>query len=149
VLTQALSTDAALGLKLESSLWRRAVASAELDLDGSPREVAWTHGSLLELYLLRLLVEEADPITADYPLISIEEAKKQALKSAEKNAAGGRLDPLVVESTRRQIERYEKWWRHVEWQAQLESVGRRQNPEAWANVDALVVKILEKLPKTQ
>ena len=139
VLTQALSTQAALGLELDYGSWRRAVASAQLDLDGDPQSHAWAHASLLELYLLRQLLNEA-PSESVPP----EKAFELALGSALIAAKGGLINTFIVESTKRQIERYVTWWRSPLWQEQLSRVNRAQD-ERWTLVDDLALQLLAAL----
>lgn len=139
ILTQALCTEAALGRALNVKLWKRALAASQLDLDSSEETVAWAHGSLLELHLLRLLLPTADRVPDS-------ETFGLALESANQAALGGRLNSSIVESTERQIERYVIWWGSELWKDHLVSLNRPQDAR-WLQVVDLANQILAILKK--
>jgi len=149
VLTQAVGTEAGLGLKLSAPLWRRALLSAELDLDGDPLTVAWAHGSLVELYLLRILLDEEPASTnaSDRPLKSVplDQVTTLAEQSAQHVANGARLHPYLVESTERQIKRYVDWWNSQLWRGHLSRISRLTDEMRWKQVATLADKILVRL----
>ncbi len=144
VLTQALSLDVALGLPLDAPRWRRARAAAEVELVGQPADVAWAHGSLLELYLLRAFVPDAGA----GELLAWTDAAELAERSAAEVAAAVRLDPFIVESTLRQLARYLAWWGEPLWTRQLERIGRPPAQPAWARFDPVARTIVDGLKKT-
>jgi hypothetical protein len=140
ILTQALCAEAALGRELNLKLWKRAFAASQLDLDSSEEMVAWAHGSLLELHLLQLLLRTDDSTPPDDEIFEL------ALTSTDLAVLGGRLNPYIVESTERQIERYTIWWNQPLWRQHLATLNRPQDPR-WAQVVSLANQILTKLKK--
>jgi CHAT domain/Metallo-beta-lactamase superfamily len=106
VLVQALSLATLLGDKLDGlgeDHWRTGRLSAEVYLGHtSIEERAWAHGSLAELWLLRLAAVKA------------EERAEIAARARHHAAHILRLFPgrgaFAVESTQRQFDRYVTWW---------------------------------------
>lgn len=119
VLVQALALATLLGEDLDGlaeERWRTGRLSAEVYLDHDDREErAWAHGSLAELWLLRLAgVEEA-------------ERAEVAARACDHAAQILRLYPrrgaFPVESTRRQFARYVDWWGSPAFELYLQEVG--------------------------
>jgi beta-lactamase superfamily II metal-dependent hydrolase len=105
LLVQAVSLSMILGRKSEEGAWEAARLSANRYCNH--REVeqrAWAHGSLAELWLVRLGERELTPA----------EKEKIAEKAVHHAEELGRLypwnDDFPVKSTRRQFERYLTWW---------------------------------------
>jgi hypothetical protein len=113
VLCQYLSLCAVLGKPLPSELWGMARVAAELDTQVPPEidkkgEIrVWGHGTLWELYLLVL----AYPDKA----LPVDHTEARVRAKAHVNVIrklGTFDDRFPVKSTRRQIDRYCKWWCH-------------------------------------
>jgi beta-lactamase superfamily II metal-dependent hydrolase len=104
VLVQMLSTATALGRPIRDGSWETAKLSAQAYLDHpSPDERAWAHGSLAELWLLRLTDDGTPEARAD----AVRQATAHVnilLSLYPSNTAS------PIESTRRQFERYTLWW---------------------------------------
>ena len=100
---QQLSLEAALeGRIANPGHWHAAVTAADIDREnGSPGEVIWALGSLVELYLLAPLAGQALPVDATKHAVS----RMKALVLAQ---PGG--DTFPLESTARQFRRYVGWW---------------------------------------
>lgn len=119
VLTQALSLDrllgdsgselgwseddvAAFGRTTEEQAWDLAFQSATVPAQSSPDEV-WGHGSLMELWLLKLF-EDLEPE-------GIGRAKRLAQHHATRIAQlSDASDPFPIFSTKRQLQRYAELW---------------------------------------
>jgi hypothetical protein len=83
--------------------WYVAHASATLDLEQlDPKQVAWAHGTLAELYLLAM---SSEPLRAAFP-----RAEPHALEHAKALVRLRGLESFQTTSTRRQLERYPRWW---------------------------------------
>jgi hypothetical protein len=100
---QQLSLEAALAGRIANpGHWHAAVTAADIDREnGSPGEVIWALGSLVELYLLAPLAGQALPVDATKHAVS----RMKALVLAQ---PGG--DTFPLESTARQFRRYVGWW---------------------------------------
>jgi beta-lactamase superfamily II metal-dependent hydrolase len=105
VLVQFVSLSAVLGKESDEARWSAARLCADLYCENPViEERAWAHGSLAELWLLRL----------GEPNLSLEKRKEfheKAIEHVRKLVAfylGG--DAFPVRSTRRQFERYINWW---------------------------------------
>jgi len=118
VLVQMLSLGCVLGRGIDEGLWSTAHASANLHLDHDlPGERVWAHGSLTELWLLRLAslgLAEAERGAA------IEAAEEHAAKIVE--LSPGKTS-FPVASTRRQLRRYRDWWSQAKLVATLGKKG--------------------------
>ena len=136
VLTQALSVDAVVGMPLTLMRWRHACSMAEVDLASTPVDVGWAHGSLVEIYLLRVFVTEGG-LQAD----TQKAMETSALGSAQAVASAARLNPFIVESTRRQIDRYLRWWNHDLWKQWLADTGRSRDETRWAQLTGLADRV--------
>jgi beta-lactamase superfamily II metal-dependent hydrolase len=107
VLVQVASLSMVLGLEPQGGTWEAAKLSAELYGEHQDREQrAWSHGSLAELWLLRLGEPGLSPKER-------EEIYDRAVHHARElgNFYPGQ-DEFPVKSTRRQFERYVDWWGH-------------------------------------
>lgn len=100
---QYLSLCAVLGRPVEPSLWTVNRVSAEMDLD-SPSALtrAWAHGSLAEIFLLGLLLD--DPRKGHK-----KECRTKALSHIMKLIEQS-PEPFPIQSTYRQFLRYRDWW---------------------------------------
>ena len=102
VLVQTLSLTAVLGKPIPDGWWETAKLSAEAYLDhSSMEERAWAHGSLAELWLLRL-ANDTSNMQAD----AAQRAKGHVAELAKLFPG----NPFLIESTRRQFGRYVDWW---------------------------------------
>jgi|GEM_PF-187685 len=105
VLVQAVSLAMVLGKESDQDAWAAAKLSAGRYCDHSDAEQrAWAHGSLAELWLVRLgdqgLTEQER-----------EDCHERALDHAAKlDRLYPGVDEFPVKSTRRQFERYVDWW---------------------------------------
>jgi CHAT domain/Metallo-beta-lactamase superfamily len=129
VLVQAVALAAILGEELGEEYWMMGRLSAELYLDHQDREErAWAHGSLAELWLLRLAAVGPSKRA---------EAAGRALAHAEEIP---RLFPargaFPVESTRRQFRRYVSWWGAPAFARYLAGAGVRRR--GWNGEDGLL-----------
>lgn len=105
VLGQELSMSAVLGKKFERGTWEAARLSADAYLEHPEvDERAWAHGSLAELWLLRLA---DDSLAAADRRDVTQTAKDHAVALAKLFPSG---DPFAIQSTRRQFARYKNWW---------------------------------------
>ncbi len=105
VLGQVESLALVLGRECGEARWKAAHLSAEMYLDHPLiEERAWAHGSLAELYLIRL----GDPKLKKEERITL---SKEAVKHTENLAElYPRLDERPVFSTLAQFLRYVNWW---------------------------------------
>ncbi len=105
VLVQYLSLCTILGRDVIEGAWDAALLSANVYLDhASTEERAWAHGSLTELWMLRL----AQPgMTAE----RLAEARGNAVRHASELASlYPSVDAFPITSTCRQFKRYADWW---------------------------------------
>jgi beta-lactamase superfamily II metal-dependent hydrolase len=132
VLVQTLSMAAVLGKELPEGYWESARLSAEMYLEHpGPQERAWAHGSLSEVWLLRLAVPGLD-----------EQDAARAAGNARQHA--GELDKLYpwrdefpVKSTRRQFARYVEWWGDPAFAEGLAQFGLKRTSD-WGRKKGLV-----------
>ncbi len=128
VLTQMLSLGKVIGRKYALRNWENAVRAAEFCLGHhDTSQQLWAHGSLAELYLLRLVkdfshlpVEPSDlepEFYGDEPTSFGDSASHHANQLIE--LARGR-DPFFIQSTLRQFHRYCDWWGHPDFTAWLQ-----------------------------
>ena len=102
LVVQMLTMDVVLGKPMPEGSWETAKLSAEAYLDHpSTDERAWAHGSLAELWLLRLGSTRKTPDNA------AQQAKAHVLELVNLFATG---DAFPITSTRKQFERYTQWW---------------------------------------
>ena len=121
VMVQMLSLAAVLGRPLSIGAWETAKYSAESYLDHpATEERAWAHGSLAELWLLRL----AEGGASD----AAQQAKEQAAELVKLFPAG---DAFPVDSTRKQFERYAHWWGDPGFAQWLAEWGGEPRPSSW------------------
>jgi len=103
VLVQTVALATVLGEELGEEHWMTGRLSAELYLDHEDvEERAWAHGSLAELWLLRLAGLE--------PAQRAEAAGRVLQHAGEVRRLFPRRGEFPVESTRRQFQRYVDWW---------------------------------------
>ena len=115
VLGQQLCLSAVLGVAVPDGTWETARLSAETYLEDTDLDARlWAHGTLAELWLLKLVdaqqlhLHKTDPDKATKRrLASSREAKKHANELIK--LAHTRSDEQVV-ATRKQFERYHCWW---------------------------------------
>ena len=144
VLVQLVSLEAILQQEVGSGEWEAARLAAEHYLDHQDREErAWAHGSLAELWLLRLHDENLP-----------QEPRSDFRAEARRHATElSRLYPGVhefpVKSTRRQFERYVDWWGTERFGTELVERGLRRS-SSWSGEEGLLetagqlVKILQR-----
>ncbi len=126
VLVQMLSLGCVLGRGIDEGLWSTACASATLHLEHSqPVERIWAHGSLTELWLLRLACSQLGETERS---AAIEAAEGHAAKIVELSE---RRNGFPVKSTRRQLRRYRDWWGHPKLVAALGQRGDDRE-QRWA-----------------
>lgn len=105
VLVQLLCLSAVLGKPARAGSWETAKLSAEAYLDWPDAdEQAWAHGSLAELWLLKLTDADSSP-----------EDRAQAARLATEHVTElvkifRRNDAFAIQSTRKQFARYVDWW---------------------------------------
>ncbi len=138
VLTQVVSLSMVVGIKFEAGEWEAAKLSADLYCDHPDSEQrAWAHGSLAELWLIRLGEKDLDPAEK-------KEISERAVRHAQEL---GRLypwrDEFPVKSTRRQFERYVQWWGTQRFEDDLKSQ-EIQRLTPWDD-DFGVIKIAKRL----
>ena len=109
-------------------------------------ERAWAHGSLAELWLVRL----ADAtLSADERKQFCEHAVREA-ETLSRLYPG--IDKFPVKSTRRQFERYVHWWGHADFADMLALRGVERSEDAWTGAMGVVstaerlVKVLGRRP---
>ncbi|MFL6200549.1 MAG: CHAT domain-containing protein [Thermoanaerobaculia bacterium] len=116
LLVQAVALSMILGKKSEEGAWEAAKLSADRYCEHSDLEQrAWAHGSLAELWLVRLGEKELSPA----------EKKEISERAVDHARELGRLypwnDEFPVKSTRRQFERYLSWWGSERFEKDLKS----------------------------
>jgi beta-lactamase superfamily II metal-dependent hydrolase len=105
VLVQLVSLATVLGRPVEEGTWEAARLAAELYRDHEhPDERVWAHGSLAELWLLRLA---APGLSASQHAEFARQARTHA-EALSRSCPG--VDEFPVRSTRRQFARYLDWW---------------------------------------
>jgi hypothetical protein len=107
LLCQVISLEAVLGKSFLLEPWSAAVFSVKTELEALNRESIWGHGSIAELYLIRL----CDPDLSDEACCDI---SAKALAHAQQIVAWNPLMSDQVQSSRRQFERYVNWWAHAD-----------------------------------
>ena len=98
-----------------ADLWTFARVAAELDLEHERREdVAWAHGSLIEIHMLSLALEApaANAVRPQAQATSpgVAEATANAVHNAQAMVRIMGRDSFHTYSTRRQFERYLDWY---------------------------------------
>jgi hypothetical protein len=150
VLGQQMCLSAVLGVPVEEGTWETVRLCAETyldqpDLDGR----LWAHGTLAELWLLRLVDAEQVRLLQDDP----EQATKRrraAAREARHHAteliklARERKDEQLV-ATCKQFERYAEWWSHPRFEeaAEFWPGSRTTKPPHWDTLG--VYKLAEEL----
>lgn len=125
VLVQFVSLAAILGRDVDEGRWTTARLSAEFYRDNpSIEERAWAHGSLAELWLIRLAGQN---LTPEERSRSVERAIEQAQQLSQLYPWG---DEFPVKSTRRQFKRYLDWWGRPEFHQGLVDRGIRRS-KSW------------------
>lgn len=128
LLGQVLSLEAVLGEPFNSEYWTVGVFSASAELQvPQPSGVAWPHGTLAELKLLRL----SEPSLSDSEVTAL---SKEVLEHASELVfRNGRVAEPVF-STGRQFARYIHWWSQDDFAAMMapfkihrKDVWKRQN----------------------
>ena len=105
ILVQFVSLAAILGRDVDEDRWITAKLSADLYRDHPlTEERAWAHGSLAELWLIRLA--QAD-LSAEQRETFADRAIQHAQELAQIYPWG---DEFPIKSTRRQFKRYLDWW---------------------------------------
>jgi hypothetical protein len=105
VLVQFVSLAAILGRDADDGRWPTAKLSADLYCDHpTTEERAWAHGSLAELWLVRLAQPD---LTVEQKRDFADRAIKHAQQLAQLYPWG---DEFPIKSTRRQFRRYIDWW---------------------------------------
>ncbi len=138
VMVQMLSLSTVLGKEIEEEYWMTAKLSAEMYLDHRQvKERAWAHGSLAELWLLRLA--EGGGLQPEERSEFAEQAKKSAGEIVR--LYPGKRDFAVI-STVRQFTRYVEWWGHEAFEERIANVGGTR--QSW-QVDNGVLDIARKL----
>ena len=99
-------------------------------------DIAWAHGSLMELYLLKSSVEDQGQKPNAFDL-ALEHCKK--FKAALLNMEDQDRRNFVVFSTRRQFSRYTSWWN--------QSINPENKDATLGEIPDLAGTILDNLPK--
>jgi beta-lactamase superfamily II metal-dependent hydrolase len=148
VLVQVESMALVLGKEAGEGRWTAARLSAQMYLEHEhPDERAWAHGSLAELYLIRL----GD---ADLTHEQREEFSDRAVHHAgELSRLYPRRDEFPVRSTRSQFMRYVSWWGTSDFESGLKerSLSRRapwDGPLGVVEVAEKLVSILQRHSRT-
>jgi CHAT domain/Metallo-beta-lactamase superfamily len=133
LLGQALSIECVLGQPFRLDAWMTALFCASSELENSANESRiWGHGTIAELYLLRL----ADPAFAPDSDAYRETARK-VLEHIEKLVMLNGLGSFPVDSTRRQFERYINWYSEDEFAEMLQGF-RVPSKNHWRGEHGLV-----------
>ena len=107
VLVQQLCVAAVLGKPVREGTWETARLSAESYLDlQEVDERAWAHGSLAELWLLKLTDATLSAAERDD---AARRACEHAMELMKLFRSG---DAFAIQSTRKQFARYVDWWGH-------------------------------------
>ena len=105
VLVQQLCLSAVLGTEVSEGTWETALLSASAYLElNDPQQRAWAHGSLAELWLLKMVQDPLDSATRDKAAANALEHAGRLLKLFRDPGA------FPIDSTRKQFLRYVKWW---------------------------------------
>ncbi len=132
VLGQYLSLRAILCEPFSLSHWSAAQLSSRVDLEESSGEDAvWPHGTLAELHLL-LLAYPRRGLPMNHA-----NAAKQILEHIDRLVEMTKPDDFVVESTRRQFQRYLDWWGDEAFEDALRRHGRSR-PLPWSEPNGLI-----------
>jgi len=126
VLVQSLCLSAVLGKPARAGSWETARLSAEAYLDGPDTgEQGWAHGSLAELWLLKLAAADASP----------EERAQAARLATEHVTELAKIfrgnDAFAIQSTRKQFARYMDWWGLPQFEQDIAALGLVQRP-SWS-----------------
>ena len=113
LLCQVLSLECVLGKPFSLRPWMAAVFSVEAELSDSSRGSMWGHGTLSELYLIRLADPKMTPAARQH-------FAEKAMKHAKLVVHFNPLLSDQVQSARRQFERYLRWWSHAAFVKMLE-----------------------------
>jgi hypothetical protein len=111
VMTQYLSLRAVLGEPFRPDHWGAAVVSADVDMyskGGRTDTFSFAHGSKAELYLM-LLAYDPDEVKEKVELSS-DAVREKAREHTRQLLSFAGNDAFPVYSTKRQFERYIKWW---------------------------------------
>ena len=103
LLSQVMSLECVLGKPFHLRPWMAAVFSVEAELSCSEMGSKWGHGTIAELYLIRLGDER----------LNSRVRKNLAAKATQHAKQIVQLNPLMsdqVKSARRQFQRYIEWW---------------------------------------
>ncbi len=140
VLVQLVSLGTVIQQELGRGEWEAARLASEHYLDhGDREERAWAHGSLAELWLLRLHEEGLSEQQRS-------EFAAEALHHATKlSGFYPGVDEFPVKSTRREFERYVDWWGTDWFRRELVERGIRPS-SSWAG-NAGLVKTAQQLVK--
>ncbi|MBV8274803.1 MAG: CHAT domain-containing protein [Verrucomicrobia bacterium] len=126
LLVQVVSLAAVLGRDVDEGQWTAAKLCADLYLKTPDREQqAWAHGSLAELWLVRLSQPDLSP--RDKQRFS-ESAREHTHRLSDFYPSN---DEFPIKSTRRQLERYVYWWGKSDFEQNL-SDAKKRNAGAWA-----------------
>ncbi|MES9858519.1 MAG: CHAT domain-containing protein [Sedimenticola sp.] len=100
-LTQYLCLHLILDGELDKNAWSAALYAAEIDQQSTHLETRlWANTSIAELYLLEFGFDDSS---------SQNDAEEKAISCIEYIVKYAHL-PFVIQSTRRQLQRYYKWW---------------------------------------
>jgi beta-lactamase superfamily II metal-dependent hydrolase len=141
LLVQVVSLSAVLGREPDESKWLAAKLCADLYVDHHVlEERAWAHGSLAELWLVRLAGQN----------LTKEEKASFSKKALEQVTLLGGFyphnDDFPIKSTRRQLERYVRWWGATAFEKSLPGVKR----SSWTGAGGLIetankmIKVLQR-----
>jgi len=113
--------------------------SCKVDLGSQDKQtVAWAHGTMAELYLLELAYKKA-PRSKDPRIV-----KQQVLDHIGQlidNVAPG---DFAIRSTRRQFDRYVKWWSQEEFRSHLEDISDQQR-DNWQDESDSIAEVAEEV----
>ena len=138
LLGQQLCLSSVLGVAVDDGLWDAARLSAEAFVDDTDLDARrWAHGTLTELWLLRLV--DAKRVAAfEHEPEHAEKLRRDAEKEAKREAtellklARSRGDEQVA-ATLNQLARFRDWWSHesFEWAADGWPGNRSSKPPSW------------------
>ena len=111
VQSQAISLDHVLGDPQDAGAWWTGFRSATIELEDS-EEPYWSHGSLAELWLLKLFDDLSDE--------DRKEAREKALRHVGMIRRIVTRDHFAVYSTKRQFNRYVELWGPPEFSERLD-----------------------------
>ena len=137
VLVQSISVATVTGKHSPEGSWQAAKLSADAYLEHADLEQrAWAHGSLAELYLLRL----ADPLAGPDDLQNAASFARTHVTELVKLFSSRDAFPIV--STRLQFERYTQWWGSAHFEEGLASFGSDERP-SWHDDGGVVMTAKE------